>query len=535
MKVCIVQPHYDVDYSKSQELFQWEMEALDRCDESMDIIVFPEAADVPALAKTREDFLASAEKFGKKLLDKAAATAKRCNAVLFINATCMSPTGPRNTTYCFDRDGKDAGHYYKQHLTPREVSKRKLDSRYTFEFETPTVITIDGIRYAFLTCYDFYFYEAFANIARQKVDVIIGCSHQRSDTHLSLEIMSQFLAYNTNAYVLRSSVSMDENSNIGGGSMVVAPNGEILLNMKSRIGMECVDIDVTKKYYKPAGFGNPEAAHYEYIEAGRRPWKYRPAGPSISCHDEQLPYPRVCAHRGFNTVAPENSMPAFGSAIAMGADEIEFDLWYTKDGEIVSIHDSKLDRVSDGEGRVYEHTYEELLQYDFGSKTAPEFAGLKILTFEQILQKLSCQTIMNIHIKTVNNDVEYDPKLLQKIIDLIYKYDAQKHVYFMTGNDHVMAQLRDMAPQIRRCMGGGGKDARWQIVERAIALDCHKVQLFKPYFNQEMIDKAHKHGILCNVFWSDDPEETKQFLDMGIDTILTNDYNRIAQVVKSYK
>ena len=92
MKVCIVQPHYDVDYSKSQELFQWEMEALDRCDESMDIIVFPEAADVPALAKTREDFLASVEKFGKKLLDKAAATAKRCNAVLYINATCMSPT-----------------------------------------------------------------------------------------------------------------------------------------------------------------------------------------------------------------------------------------------------------------------------------------------------------------------------------------------------------------------------------------------------------------------------------------------------------
>ena len=532
MRICIVQPHYDVDYAKSQELFQWEMDALDRCDESMDMIVFPEAADVPALSSNREEFLASVDKFAQPLLEKAAATAKRCNAVLFINCTRYTETGPRNTTFAFDRQGNESGHYYKQHLTPGEVTKRKLDSDYTFEFSPPTVITIDGIRYGFLTCYDFYFYEAFAGLARQNIDVIIGCSHQRSDTHLSLEIMSQFLAYNTNAYVVRASVSMDEGADIGGGSMVVAPNGQILLNMKSRIGMECVDIDVTKKYYKPAGFGNPPAAHYEYVEKGRRPWKYRPAGSAIVRPDALMPYPRVCAHRGFNTIAPENSMPAFGAAVAMGAQEIEFDLWYTKDGEIVSIHDSRLDRVSDGTGKVYEHTYEELLQYDFGIKRGKEFAGMRILRFAEILEQFSCQVIMNIHIKTVSNDVAYDPVLLQKIIDLIYKYDAQNHVYFMTGNDLVMAQLREMAPDIRRCMGAGKQ--RWEIVDRAIRLGCHKVQLFKPDFDQAMIDKAHAHGIACNVFWSDDPEEARRFLDMGIDTILSNDYFTIANAVKSH-
>lgn len=46
------------------------------------------------------------------------------------------------------------------------------------------------------------------------------------------------------------------------------------------------------------------------------------------------------------------------------------------------------------------------------------------------------------------------------------------------------------------------------------------------------IDKAHVNGIICNVFWSDDVEEAKQFLEMGIDTILTNDYNLISQVIK---
>ncbi len=42
-------------------------------------------------------------------------------------------------------------------------------------------------------------------------------------------------------------------------------------------------------------------------------------------NDKDMPYPRVCAHRGFNTIAPENTMPAFAASIALGAEEIEFD------------------------------------------------------------------------------------------------------------------------------------------------------------------------------------------------------------------
>ena len=61
---------------------------------------------------------------------------------------------------------------------------------------------------------------------------------------------------------------------------------------------------------------------------------------------------------------------------------------------------------------------------------------------------------------------------------------------------------------------------------------CQKVQLFKPYLNCEMIEKAHQHGIRCNVFLSDDPKESKEFLEMGIDTILSNDYNLVSQSIK---
>ena len=244
-------------------------------------------------------------------------------------------------------------------------------------------------------------------------------------------------------------------------------------------------------------------------------------------------YPRVCAHRGFSDVAPENSMPAFGAAVALGAEEIEFDLWATKDGEIVSLHDSKLDRVSDGSGYIWDHTLAELETVDFGCKFGEGFKGLGIVRFEDILAKFAGQVIMNIHIKSPDNTNPLPAETLEKIVSLIRQYDCEKHVYFMTGNDVVMEQLHGLAPEIVRCVGGGND--RWSIVDRAIAMGCEKVQLVKGSFNQEMIDKAHEHGILCNVFWSDDPEETKRYLDMGIDVILSNNYLQIANTVKEWK
>ena len=526
MKVCIIQPEYSTDFSKSDYCFAEQLRLMDQCDESIDVIVMPEACDIPCFTSSKENAALSVLKFNKKILNKATETAKRCNAIVFVNARSYdeSPAG-RNTTYVFDRSGTVIGKYFKQHLTQGEVRRSRLDSDYTFEHSEPDVIEIEGIRFAFLTCYDFYFYEAFANIARENVDVIIGCSHQRTDSHRALEFMTQNAAYNTNAYVLRASVSMGVDLETGGCSMVVAPDGEILANLKSRIGIETVEIDPKAKFYKSAGFNNPPSAHYEYIEKGRRPWKYRPAGSAIVRHDEIMPYPRVCAHRGFKSILPENSLAAFGAAVAMGAEEIEFDLWCTKDGEIVSIHDSTLDRVSNGTGKIGDYTLAELREFDFGIKYGEAFRGMQIATFEDILKKFACHCVMNIHLKTEGTTHAY----LDNVVRLIKKYDCEKYVYFMSGNDKILERLQREYPEITRCCGGG--DGKWEIVERAIKYGCKKLQLVKKYFNQEMIDKAHENGIICNVFWSDNPEEAESFLDMGIDVILTNDYHNISKVV----
>ena len=109
MKVCIIQPEYSTDYSRSDELFQKELEYLRACDNTMDIIVMPESCDCPALAKTREQAAQSSLKYRDILLEEAAKTAKRCNAMVFLNARSNSEKGLRNTTYAFDRNGEIVG------------------------------------------------------------------------------------------------------------------------------------------------------------------------------------------------------------------------------------------------------------------------------------------------------------------------------------------------------------------------------------------------------------------------------------------
>lgn len=534
MKIRIIQPAYTTAAEDLQKNYDAMVALMEDCTEPLDLIVMPEYCDIPAAQKGKAAYRAAIAKYNAPFLQKAKEMAVRCHAMTFVNCAHLTEDGKfRNTTHAIDRNGTVVGRYYKSHPAPSEdrpeaVGGLEMDSSYTWNGKNPYILEMEGLRFGFLTCYDFYMYEAFPQIARQNVDIIIGCSHQRTDTHRALSIINQFAAYHTNAYLVRASVSMGEASAVGGCSCVIAPDGEVLADMKSRVGYETVEIDPRAKYYKAAGFGGAPKAHYEYIEDGRRPWLYRNGGAGIVPFDRTMPYPRLCAHRGFNTVAPENSLPAYGAAVALGAQEIEFDVWATKDGVLVSSHDDSLERVSTGEGKIPDLTYEELLQFDFGVKYSEKFKGLKLPTFEEILQQFAGRTVMNIHVKIWDDCPAND--YLDEMVALIRKYDCERHCYFMSRNDGMLKKSKEKYPLIGTCVGAG--TTPWQIVDRAIAIGADKVQLYKPYFNQEMIDKAHAHGILCNVFWSDEPEEARRFLDMGADCILTNDFMNLHTALK---
>ena len=529
MRICAIQQPYPYTVEDSPAAVDFLIRELDSCDETLDLIVLPEYSNCPTAFPPGES-LPFAIAHTEQLETAAVRAAKRCHAVVALSYCVKVGDVYRNTTRIFDRNGNIAGDYYKQQLTTKEPAARGVDNSYALEFLPPSVVEVEGVRYGFVTCYDAYFEEYIAHLAYRKVDVVLVCSHQRGERFDVLEFLNCSLAFHTNAFVVRASVGMGENVQAGGCSMVVDPSGRILANAKGKNGKLICDVeDIHWKYMRSDSFKGAMIDNLYFMDKGRTPWSYRPCGSCVKLDDARMPYPRICAHRGFNTVAPENSLPAFGAAIALGTDEIELDLWQSADGVPVVLHDPTLERVSDGVGPVTEKTLAELETLDFGSKYSPAFAHLKIAAFEEVLKRFPRQAVFNIHIKSSGTD-EIDLDFLRRIVTLIREYDCANHVY-ICGRADVMEAMRTVAPEIPRCMAAGPDPARMDVVENAIRYQCSKLQFMKPYLNKEMVEKAHAHNIRCNVFWSDDPEETARFLAMGVDTVLANDYWQIARVV----
>ena len=78
MKICVIQPPYSTDFSLAEQHYQWELEQLAACDPSMDLIVLPEACDVPALSPNGEAFIGAVKKYSEPLQKAASETAARC-------------------------------------------------------------------------------------------------------------------------------------------------------------------------------------------------------------------------------------------------------------------------------------------------------------------------------------------------------------------------------------------------------------------------------------------------------------------------
>lgn len=123
-------------------------------------------------------------------------------------------------------------------------------------------------------------------------------------------------------------------------------------------------------------------------------------------------------HRGFNEVAPENTMPAFILSKEKGFSFVETDISFTSDNVPVLLHDETIDRTSNGSGSISEMTYAQVSEYDFGSWKDEKYTGTKIPTLEEFL--LFCkQTGMRAFLELKTNgssqtNVEYCALLVKK-------------------------------------------------------------------------------------------------------------------------
>jgi glycerophosphoryl diester phosphodiesterase len=116
----------------------------------------------------------------------------------------------------------------------------------------------------------------------------------------------------------------------------------------------------------------------------------------------------VIGHRGNRAHAPENTLESLLQAVGLGADALEFDLRLSRDGQLVMFHDATLERTTDGEGLLAQHTLAELKALDAGAKFTPDGGrsfpwrgrGVRVASFDEVIDGLPRDLPCIIELKT---------------------------------------------------------------------------------------------------------------------------------------
>jgi len=235
------------------------------------------------------------------------------------------------------------------------------------------------------------------------------------------------------------------------------------------------------------------------------------------------------AHRGASGSAPENTLVAFQRAMDLGATFIETDLHLTRDAHFVAIHDTTLDRTTNGHGAVRDLTLAQLRDLDAGKWFDREFMDERIPTLEEILAfarsrdvvfylELKYDSAWGMHHALVGalRDVENASRTIvisfdRSQIEAVRRLDRG----IMTG---LLIESTDGDP-VKDAMTVGARQL------------CPRADVITP----ELVERAHRQDLLVAAWTVDDPDEMRRLISVGVDGIMSNFPDRVGKVVASLK
>ena len=156
--------------------------------------------------------------------------------------------------------------------------------------------------------------------------------------------------------------------------------------------------------------------------------------------------PLIIAHRGASNLAPENTLASFRLAKELGADGIECDVQLTKDHKLVIAHDFFTDAHTGVKGDIYDMTFDELRQLDFGKWKSPEYEGEKIPTIEEVLDIGKDMKMMHIELKPY---LDRDADFPERVIDAVVNAHMEDKVILTSFQYGLLGRIKEIRPEIR--------------------------------------------------------------------------------------
>lgn len=223
-------------------------------------------------------------------------------------------------------------------------------------------------------------------------------------------------------------------------------------------------------------------------------------------------YCKMIAHRGYSNIAPENTLPAYKMAGKYGFYGAEADVYETKDGYYVLMHDETVDRTTTGSGLISELTLEQIkeLRVDFGANVS-KYPDLKVPRLEEFLNVCKDYGLVPvIEIKNINYPSVF--------IDLIKKYGLENKCIVISFNTRLLENIRNLNREIN--------------IQALMDLTPNNIDYCKRYnfdidtsyreVTKELVDDAHSKGVKVNVWTINNVESRLELIQYGVDFITTD-------------
>jgi len=245
----------------------------------------------------------------------------------------------------------------------------------------------------------------------------------------------------------------------------------------------------------------------------------------------KIPDLPVVAHRGFSYEYPENTVAAAMGAIKAKAEGCEFDVYISRDGTVIVIHDGTFNRTTDVKTEIVDGkpqpvkisdlSFEEIRRLDAGSWKDAKFAGEKIPTLDEMLAALKeskCWPV--IEIKQAGFE--------QQVIDAVKKAKMEDRAVIISFSKNVVKKVRELAPTIPVAWLWGDK---WEksdaelvefLVDAANEVDTNMLDLAHTHLNANVIKGLNDAGITVWSWTIDNPDRMAEIRKAGAVSITTN-------------
>jgi glycerophosphoryl diester phosphodiesterase len=237
---------------------------------------------------------------------------------------------------------------------------------------------------------------------------------------------------------------------------------------------------------------------------------------------------KIIAHRGNKRYTPENTMAAFISAAEYSINGIELDVQITRDHIPVVIHDSKIDRTTDGKGNVNSFTFKELRNFDAGSWFGEQFRGEKIPSLEEVLLWVKEKNItMHVELKEQKDNCE---AFLDSCLAVIHGTRTEKKVVISTFAHSYLPYIKERNSSIETALLTKTPIIRISGYRKTVNADS--IHIRHSYYYAKFYRSWVRNGHTVRTYNVNSTREALRCQAAGVDGIISDDPKMMSGLLK---